>query len=314
MIISIKIGHFISTLELQDIIAKKRKDTHNIMTKSFSHSDITFTLEGITIHAPNIIFECFTHTIPFHSHGANCYEIHYIPAGYGTLQANDTCYEITPGTLYITGPYVEHAQTPLKNNPMQEYCVYIKFPKTPTPTTSTPVINLFTSKPFWFGRDTQGISDLMDDLFTEFTARHIGYKSQIEILLARLLILIARNYEINSPSHTTTLLRNQNTDVTLVIEEYFLYEYQNASLDELARRLNVSPRQIQRLMLEYYNKTFQQKKTDAKMSAAVILLREKEKSISAIADALGYSSPEHFSGAFKAYYQISPREYRKNSH
>lgn len=281
------------------------------MNESYSHTNTKFILEDITIHVPNITFARFTRTIPSHSHGANCYEIHYIPAGYGTLQANDTCYKITPNTLYITGPYIEHAQTPSDYDPMLEYCIYLKLPKSFSPTKETPVIHLFTSKSFWFGSGNHEISDLMNNLSAEFNAKRIGYKSQIELLLAKLLILIARNYEKGILSSGQNLPHIPNSDATLIIEEYFLYEYKEASLEELAHRLNISPRQTQRLLREYYDKSFQQKKTDAKMSAAIILLQNNSLNISAIADALGYSSPEHFSGAFKAYYKCSPREYRK---
>ena len=47
------------------------------------------------------------------------------------------------------------------------------------------------------------------------------------------------------------------------------------------------------------------------MSAAVILLSDPAKSITAVAEDLGYSSIEHFSSAFKSYYHVSPRQYRK---
>lgn len=47
------------------------------------------------------------------------------------------------------------------------------------------------------------------------------------------------------------------------------------------------------------------------MSVASILLRDKDRSIAFIADELGYSSPEHFSSAFRKYYKMSPSEFRK---
>lgn len=47
------------------------------------------------------------------------------------------------------------------------------------------------------------------------------------------------------------------------------------------------------------------------MSAAAILLSDPKKKIAGIAESLGYSSAEHFSSAFRRYYQVSPREYRK---
>ena len=64
--------------------------------------------------------------------------------------------------------------------------------------------------------------------------------------------------------------------------------------------------------IPFINTIFQQKKTEARMSAAVILLSNKNKSITSIAEELGYSSAEHFSSAFHKYYEMSPREYRKH--
>ncbi len=48
------------------------------------------------------------------------------------------------------------------------------------------------------------------------------------------------------------------------------------------------------------------------MSRAAILLADPTRSITSIAEELGYFSAEHFSTAFRAYYDVSPREYRKN--
>lgn len=47
------------------------------------------------------------------------------------------------------------------------------------------------------------------------------------------------------------------------------------------------------------------------MSAACILLENSDRSISSIAEALGYSTPEQFSVTFKRQYQLTPTEYRK---
>ena len=102
-----------------------------------------FSVENVKIHALNIVFELFTRTIPTHSHGNHCYEIHYIPAGYGKLVANGQYYDISPNTLFVTGPHIEHAQTPLQSDPMQEYCVYLKIRSQSAGTKNTPVISAF---------------------------------------------------------------------------------------------------------------------------------------------------------------------------
>lgn len=276
--------------------------------------DIRFTMDNIQIYALNIVFERFTQAIPSHSHGNDCYEIHYIPFGCGKLVADGQYYDIFPNTLFVTGPHVEHAQTPILSDPMQEYCVYLKIRSTTQKLRKSPVIDAFVSRPFWIGEDTQGIHSLMKQLFDELAHCYTGYQNQVIMLLSQLLIYTIRNYERRQISQTSFAQNNMAESKSVIIEKYFIYEYQDLSLDTLARRLGLSTRQTQRLLMEYYGKSFQQKKTEARMSAASILLSDKSRSITSIAEDLGFSSIEHFSSAFRSFYQISPRAYRKQLH
>ena len=273
--------------------------------------NLSFSLEGIPVQAVNMTCERFLRTIPSHSHGNGCYEIHYIPSGYGKLTADSNLFDIKPNTLFVTGPHVEHAQIPQPEEPMLEYCVYLKIKKNARRKESTPVMDSFIAAPFWFGADTQGIHGLLHQLFNELERRPIGYLDQARLLLSQLLIFMVRNYQSNCPGHTPPIQSSLADLTSVIIEEYFLYEYRHLSLDELAKRLKRSPRQTQRLLLEYYGKSYQQKKAEAKMSAAALLLTDKSKNITSVSEELGYSSPEHFTAAFRGYYGTTPREYRK---
>lgn len=281
------------------------------MKTSYSDMDIQFTLDGTPIHVLNIIFERFSRAIPSHSHGSRCYELHYIPSGYGKLKADGKNYEITPNTLYVTGPHVEHAQAPQMSDPMQEYCVYVKLKADSHSHKTSSVLNRFAQTAFWIGQDTQGIHTLFRQLFWELEHQYTGYRLQVELLLSQILICMVRNYEQKKDLSSYPAPNLQADKASVIIEEYFLYEYQNLSLDTLADRLKLSTRQTQRLLKEYYGKTFQEKKAEARMSAAAILLEDRERSITSIANLLGYSSVEHFSSAFRGYYQVSPRKYRQ---
>jgi len=280
------------------------------MKIAYSDLDISFTIDGVEFSVPHIVFERFTRAIPSHSHGEGCFEIHYIPFGYGKLVTGGQYYDITPNTLYITGSHVEHAQFPLLYNPMQEYCVYLKTKKFNRKTTS-PLMKAFFSTPFWFGKDNHGVHVLMKQIFKELENKFIGYQKQVELLLAQLLICLIRNYNLEKCTRDELAPGNLIDSNSIIIEEYFLYEYDNLSLNALADRLKLSPRQTQRLIWKYYGKSFQQKKTEARMSVASIMLRDQNRSIAYIADTLGYSSPEHFSAAFRKYYNMTPTEYRK---
>ncbi len=282
------------------------------MRKLYTDLNIRFTVEQMDFFALNLVFERFLRTIPNHSHGSNSYEIHYIPSGYGHVKINQVLYDIVPNTLYITGPHVEHAQVPSLEDPMCEYCVYLKIRDTFRSRKPSPVMDAFLSMPFWIGLDTQGVHPLMRQLFSELEHRYTGYQNQVELLLPQLLICMVRNYEQHRLS-STVFAHNMSDSKSVIIDQYFLYEYHSLSLEVLADRLKVSPRQTQRLLQEYYGKTFQQKKAEARMSAAAILLSDRERSISSIAEALGYSSAEHFSSAFRNYYKISPGRYRRQN-
>ena len=281
------------------------------MKTSYHDIDILFTVENVKIHALNIVFELFTRTIPSHSHGNNCYEIHYIPAGYGKLVANGQYYDISPNTLFVTGPHIEHAQTPLQSDPMQEYCIYIKIRGLSSEMKDTPVLSAFTSTPFWIGQDTQGVHALMKQLFYELEHSYTGQQDLIRLFLSQLLIFTVRNYEERTVSNPLLSYNILPDSKAVIMDEYFLYEYQTLSLEDLSGRLNLSMRQTQRLLMDYYGKSFQQKKAEARMSVAAILLSDQSLSITVIAEKLGYSSIEHFSSSFRKFYNMSPREFRK---
>lgn len=271
--------------------------------------DAPFELDGMSVWAVNIIFAPFLQAMPAHSHGTGCYEIHFIPAGRGTLQTTHGSYAIGPDALFVTGPHVLHAQLPDAENPMQEYCVYLRVEnrgKTPSP-----VARAFCGTPFWFGRDDGEVRAIFQRIFREFAQKRTGYPLQVRLLLSQLILRLVRSYEAEEPADPPKAGPGGADQVPFIIEECFLYEYRTLTLQTLANRLQFSPRQTQRLLKSYYGSTFQQKKQEARLSAAVAMLRDSRRHIAEIAEALGFSSPEHFSNAFRKAYGMSPSRYRK---
>ena len=286
------------------------------MKISYHDLDLKFTMDYLSFYPIHIVCERFLRSIPSHSHSDNGYEIHYIPEGRGKVKIDQVVYQVVPNTLYITGPHIEHEQIPDKEDPMIEYCIYLKLEKRKQDgkkERQASYLKLFEDTRIWFGQDNQNIHALMQQLFSELEKKHTAYKKQAETLLSQLIVSLIRNYE------NTQEIQNQTKPVDLsyskyfIIEEYFLYEYKDLSLETLSSRLGLSSRQTQRLLNEHYGKNFQQKRTEARMSAASILLMDPKKSITEIALNLGYSSVEHFSAAFTRYYHISARQYRKNN-
>ena len=82
---------------------------------------------------------------------------------------------------------------------------------------------------------------------------------------------------------------------------------------EMKNKIAAMAAQVKELTRERDNwkSKFQQKKQEARLSAAVAMLRDSRRHIAEIAEALGFSSPEHFSNAFRKAYGMSPSRYRK---
>lgn len=277
---------------------------------------LSFSIEGVQFHTLNISVEHQTSPIPMHSHSKNSYEIHYVSYGCGRLISGGRTYEITPGTLFVTGPEVEHEQISLPDNPMTEYCIYVKVNTAGRPSPHKGLlVNTFLQQPFWIGMGDNSYHELMKQIFSELETRNSGYELVLQALLQQVILHLIRKYkadtDLASRNSTSSPATTFNDLTYLIIEEAFLYDYRDITLEGLAERVGLGKRQTERLLQLHYNKTFLQKKTEARMSAASSLLRDTDQSISSIALTLGYSSVEHFSNAFKRYSGHTASEFRK---
>jgi AraC-like DNA-binding protein len=223
---------------------------------------------------------------------------------------------VVPGTFFVTGPGVFHEQISDIDDPMTEYGAYLQVSFEGTATAKKErLLQEFLERKFWFGEDAPGMHALMKKIHPELEQRSIGYDLVLSALLQQLILLIARQY------HRSDLVQGDGTSAPsfempadqtyLTIEEAFLYNYKDLTLPKLASMVNLVIRQTERLLLKHYNKTFAQKKTEARMSAACLLLQDTSNSIASVATALGYSSPEHFTNAFQKFYHITPTAYRR---
>lgn len=274
---------------------------------SFAMGDVTFTVLSISN-------ELMLEPIPRHAHSRNSYELHYISYGHGTLIADDKRYDLTPGIFFMTGPEVFHEQISDPKDPMREYGAYLKV-SLPRGGTASEVLASFLSRPFYLGQADLEIYESLKRLLTELESHPKGESLMLSAIMQQLILQIVRQYGRTdteaSRDENGTGGRIPEDQTYLIIEEAFLYNYRDLTLESLSDLLNLSKRQTERLLLKHYNKTFQQKKKEARMSAACIYLQEGNKSIAGIAEELGYSSQEHFSHAFKSYYHTTPTAYAR---
>ena len=80
------------------------------MKSLYQNLDFTFTIEDIPVHVLTIALCRQVVHVPFHSHGAGCYELHYIVSGKGEIHLKDGYFLTDPQTLYMAGPHTEHSE------------------------------------------------------------------------------------------------------------------------------------------------------------------------------------------------------------
>ena len=82
------------------------------------------------------------------------------------------------------------------------------------------------------------------------------------------------------------------------------------SLDEIARRVASSRRQLQRAYAEIGQTTFRDHLTRVRMGKAAVLLSARGMTVREVAHRVGYRQPAQFAKAFRRHLGVAPSDYR----
>ena len=104
-------------------------------------------------------------------------------------------------------------------------------------------------------------------------------------------------------SHRTSLF----DDAVAIVETEFAGEL---SLDDIARRVASSRRQLQRAYAEIGNTTFREHLTSVRMDRAAEMLVTRSLTVRDVANRVGYRQPAQFAKAFRRHHGQSPSDYR----
>jgi len=89
------------------------------------------------------------------------------------------------------------------------------------------------------------------------------------------------------------------------------HEYgSDLSLDEIARRLASSRRQLQRAYAEIGRTTFRDHLTAVRMEKAAELLSARALTVREVAHRVGYRQPAQFAKAFRRHFGVAPSDFR----
>lgn len=126
-----------------------------------------------------------------------------------------------------------------------------------------------------------------------------------EALLTQLLCSVLEAVQ------NTALDGSQATTVQAAVQFLQTTTDYTLSLDELAARMGLSKYYLIKLFRQYTGDTPMEYFQQVRLRRACGLLSTTSLSVAQISEQLGYSSPFHFSGAFKRCFGISPSRYRR---
>ena len=99
-------------------------------------------------------------------------------------------------------------------------------------------------------------------------------------------------------------------DALAIVEREFA---QDLSLDDIARRIATSRRQLQRSFSEIGETTFRDHVTAVRMDKAAAMLVGSDLTVGQISRAVGYRQQAQFAKAFRRQYGLPPAEYRRGA-
>ncbi len=103
---------------------------------------------------------------------------------------------------------------------------------------------------------------------------------------------------------------NYNEKIISAIKKYVEEHYKDASLEELTKKVNMSPDYISKFFKKNTGMNFSDYLTEVRMIKASEFLDDIRFKTYEISDMVGYSNSFNFTRAFKNYFGMNPRDYR----
>lgn len=254
----------------------------------------------------------------FHMHPN--YEIHYIKEGKGRVILNNVEYMLSKGSFYVTGPGILHKQFADGGVTMVEYGMKfdLSIGQTDEGTIKYPseeyneVIKLLSSREAYVTVDQNNIEQLFEGMFEEVRNKRVGYYSQINNLIIRIIVASARNYDNSVASYE--IPQKDMDSIRMNIVNSYISDHigKNINRMELASVLGLSVRQLERIIRNCTAMSTHDFILNKKMDIVKQMLNSSSMTLSHISSITGFSSEFHLSRVFKKIIGVSPREYRKS--
>lgn len=254
--------------------------------------------------------------LPDHFH--DWFELVYVYHGTGRFFINQTFYEMNRRDIFLVPSNTIHRAFPSETNPVKSTALFFssQLINSSTVDTYNPLrcfdsakkVNTFKIK--LEGEEITQIEHLLQQINTERSEQHYGYRQAILINLQHILLLLNRLSTSYVPyrSDNSPLIPLWMKEILPYIENNL---HQDISLSTLSARVTVSAPHFSRVFKNWTGINI----TDYIVSKRILLAKEKlltsDENIEVIASQCGFQSISYFYKTFKKLTGSTPTEYKR---
>ncbi len=249
----------------------------------------------------------------FHSHAG--FEVLYILKNHVRMIGNERV-ELKQGDFLVIKPLVRHRiSADEKTHSCLGFMMVITFGNQESGE-AHPLLSLFAGPKSYFmipDEDGQLCSNLMR-IQTEMTEKRPGWDTVVNSEFSCFIIRLARRIRYEMIDQSKGFMRIKDVDLARKIGEYIDYHYfSNVTRKDMADHFYLSVYQLDRLLLNLYNKSFRRLVLERRMEAARLYTEDTQLPFHEISEKLGYDSLSSFFISYKKYYGKTPGTMRKQS-
>jgi AraC-like DNA-binding protein/mannose-6-phosphate isomerase-like protein (cupin superfamily) len=265
--------------------------------------------------------------VPFHKHSE--YEFHYIPRGKGKLVLANGSYPLHEGLLYVTGPGVVHQQESDRQDPMSELCLHVDIVKLEPGLPGQALteggeqwgaeweaadaescvlqLNRLPTRPVM---DSYRAMECFLGAYRAWQDNRFGLYTLLKQSICDILLRTIQAYaDIPQPDLPSRDMKQHRYKLAV----QFMKDNSGSALtlESVAERVQISPRQLQRIFREQSGSTFSSYLEHVRIGRVCEQLVRSDATVEAIAMEQGFSSANYMHYVFKRKLGITPLRYRE---
>ena len=265
-----------------------------------SYAEQTAPLDARLLYITNAKYERDWHS---NAHSHNFSELFYVTGGAGRFMTRAMEFPLQENDLVIINPHVEHTEYSSETNPLEYIVLGVDGLLFTNPDSQRQDFSVLHIPP-----TGSEIPRYMELLLSEVQHNHIGQDVVCQSLLNILLIQILRNQEVKISNAAAVNVSAECNLVKAYIDTHFK---EPLTLEELARQAHQNKYYVSHAFKEAFGMSPIQYLMYRMVEESKYLLADTNSPVAEISFIAGFSSPSHFSQAFRRLEGVTPNEYRK---